>query len=47
MAGSGPFTVMTNIFVTEFSVKHVGKSPLRHTNLPLTYETFQTKERFM
>ena len=30
VAGSSPFTVLTNIFVTEFheSVKHLGKTPI-------------------
>ena len=29
MAGLSPFTVITNIFVTEFSVKILGKTPMR------------------
>ena len=28
VAGSSPFTVITNILVTEFSEKHLGKTPI-------------------
>ena len=35
VAGLSPFTVMTNIFVTEFAEfsEHLGKTPMRHIHM--------------